>query len=195
MHMTNLPNSPATPSSRRTRTRLALCAGVVALAGTSLLVGATPGLASAASLPKSLAKFAHCPVDVTNVQLCLFSSTTSTTFQIGSTVVSSTSPATISLGVGFDQSGQPVTCSPMTARRPSSRRRYLFPGACSVSPALLTAAPRSHRNSPERGPAYVEPRQLAAGTGPGLMLPIDVLVSTPTGLLGPTALSLTPPIP
>jgi len=80
--------------------------GVAALAGASLVGPMTAGVARAATLPPSLEKFAHCPLNVTGVSLCLFSKTSSTTFEIGSTTVSSKKPATISLGVIFGPTGQ-----------------------------------------------------------------------------------------
>jgi hypothetical protein len=185
--MTNSSTSRVGRSSfGRTRTRLALCAGVVALAGTSLLIGATPGSAKAATLPKNLAKFAHCPVDVKKVKLCLFSSTTSTTFQIGSTVVSSTSPATISLGVEFDKSGQPIAVLPDDGTQALQSPAINLPGGLLGIPGVPDGGVLAVTVTPQAvGVPTLSLFNLLQGTGPGLTLPIDVLVSTPTGLLGP----------
>ena len=77
-------------------------------------------------LPPSLAEFANCPVGVPGVATCLYSSTTSTTFEIGSTTITSSAPTTLSLGLSYTKSDQPVAVLPTTGPRPFSRRPFPF---------------------------------------------------------------------
>lgn len=103
-------------NSRMSSLRAALGAArtqpIVGRLGTSLVVAAlavvaaAPGTASAASqgsLPASLARFSHCPVSNPRVTVCLAASVQGT-FQINSTTLSTTTPATISLGLIQTQS-------------------------------------------------------------------------------------------
>src|ERR1700734_3453380 len=79
-----------------------------ALVAASLVVIAIPGAANAASsaaFPANLKKFANCPVDNPAVTLCLYSKVSSTTFDIGSTDLTSTAVSTVSFGVFFSQTG------------------------------------------------------------------------------------------
>lgn len=171
--------------ARRTRIRLATWAGAAALAGASLLVAVTPGVARAATLPPNLAKFANCPVKDLKITLCLYSKTTSTTFEIGSTTVSTTSATKVSLGLIQDGSvftavlpdnGTPALVSPSV---PLPGGLLGIPGAPAGGPLAVDVTPQLV------GVPTVNLFNLLDADGPGLALPIDVLVSTPTGLLGP----------
>jgi hypothetical protein len=159
-------------------------APVAALAAVPFLVATPPAQAHAATLPSSLAEFAHCPVDVKAVATCLFSSTTGTTFQIGSTTVSSTSPTTVSLGLVNTAPGQLTAVLPDDGTPALSSPAIALPGgltgvsglgsgdlAVSVTPQLVELPTINLGN-------------LLLAKGPGLTLPIDVLVSTPSGALG-----------
>ncbi len=173
----------ARPGTTRGR-RLAACLGVAALAGASLVGPMTAGVARAATLPPSLEKFAHCPLNVTGVSLCLFSKTSSTTFEIGSTTVSSKKPATISLGVIFGPTGQIQVVLPDDGTPALQSPAIPLPGGLTGIPGAgggvlaVTATPQMV------GVPTLSLSNLLTGSGPGLTLPIDVLVSTPTGLLG-----------
>jgi hypothetical protein len=169
------------------RRRRATYAGTVALVGTLLFVTGNAAPAAArppGTLPADLTQFAHCPVNVKGVGACLFSSTTSTTFQIGSTTVSSTSPTSVSLGIISTASGQVTAVLPDDGTSALQSPAIALPGgltgisgldggslAVSVTPQLV-------------GVPTVSLANLLGGNGPGLVLPIDVLVSTPSGALG-----------
>jgi hypothetical protein len=135
-------------------------------------------------LPPSLAKFANCPVDVTGVATCLYSSTTSTTFEIGSTTITSSAPTILSLGLSYTKSGQPVAVLPDNGTQALQSPAVPVPGGLTGIGELgggelaVTATPQLV------GLPTVNLANLLGGHGPGLTLPIDVLISTPTGLLG-----------
>ncbi|HEY7948508.1 MAG TPA: hypothetical protein VID75_12595, partial [Acidimicrobiales bacterium] len=169
-------------SNRVKASRPSLAASMAA-AGAVISLLVMPGAAGARTLPSSLADFAHCPVDVKGVATCLFSSTTSTTFQIGSTTVTSTSPTTLSLGLSYTKSGQAVVVLPTDGTQALQAPAIALPGgltglglgggelAVTVTPQLVGLPTASLVN-------------LLGAHGPGLALPIDVLVSTPSGVLG-----------
>ncbi len=164
-------------------------AAAVAFLGVSLLVlaGGTAGATSAppGGVPSDLTDFAHCPVNVTAVATCLFSSTTSTTFEIGSTTVTSSSPTTLSLGLKYTKSGQPVVVLPDDGTQALQSPAIPVPGGVTGLPGL-GGGPLAVTVTPQLlGRPSVNLGNLLVGTGPGLTLPIDVLVGTPTGLLGP----------
>lgn len=186
----NPSSSSAPPSSRtrstRARRSLAACVGVAMLASASLLVALTPVSARAATpLPGNLAKFAHCPVNVKGVTLCLYSRTTSTTFQIGSTTVTSTKPSTVSLGVIFSKSGQIHVVLPDDGTSALQSPAIPLPGGLAGVPGLGTGELKVTVTPQLVGLPSLSLVNLLAASGPGLTLPIDVLVSTPTGALGP----------
>ncbi len=170
----------------RGRRRLPACAGAVSLAGVSLFMAFTPGVAAAKSkgLPASLAKFAHCPVNAPGVATCLYSSTTSTTFDIGSTTVTSSSPTTLSLGLSYI-SDQAVAVLPTDGTQALQSPAIPLPGGLTGISGLdggdlaVTVTPQLV------GLPTVDLGNLLNASAPGLTLPLDVLVSTPTGLLGP----------
>jgi hypothetical protein len=150
-------------------------------------VALSPGVASAASkpVPAHLADFANCPVNVKAVATCLFSSTTSTTFEIGSTTVTSKSPTTLSLGLRYTKTGQPVVVLPTNGTSALQSPAIPLSGGLTGISGLgggelaVTVTPQLV------GLPTVNLGNLLNASAPGLTLPIDVLVSTPTGLLGP----------
>ena len=152
------------------------------------LVAASSGAAGVKSeqtgLPPNLAEFANCPVNVAAVATCLYSSTTSTTFEIGSTTITSSAPTTVSLGLSYTKSGQPVVVLPDNGTQALQSPAVPVPGGLTGIGALgggelaVTATPQLV------GLPTVSLANLLGGNGPGLTLPIDVLISTPTGLLG-----------
>jgi hypothetical protein len=182
------PSNSGSLFSRRRPTRgrhgFAAWAGAGMLGCASLLVALTPGSAQAAGLPPSLAQFANCPVNVKHVSLCLYSTTTSTTFQIGSTVVPSTQPTTVSLGLIQSKSGIEVVL-PDNGTQALQAPAIPLPGGLLGIPGLgggllsVTVTPQLV------GLPSLSLANLLSGSGPGLTLPIDVLLSTPLGILGP----------
>ena len=98
---------------------------LMVIVSVAFLVAGSSGPAGAKSkptdVPPSLAKFANCPVNVASVATCLYSSTTSTTFEIGSTTITSSAPTTLSLGLSCTKSGRPVVVLPDNGPRPFSR--------------------------------------------------------------------------
>jgi hypothetical protein len=150
-------------------------------------VVATPGSVSARApraLPPSLAQFAHCPVDVKGVGACLFSSTTSTTFQIGSTTVTTTSPTTVSLGLISTPSGEVTAVLPDDGTPALQASAILLPGGLTGISGLDSGSLAVSVTPQLVGLPVVDLAGLLSGKGPGLTLPLDVLVSTPSGVLG-----------
>jgi hypothetical protein len=164
-------------------------AALMVIASGTFLVAASTGPAGAQSkqtdLSPSLAQFANCPVNVAAVATCLYSSTTSTTFEIGSTTITSSAPTTLSLGLKYTKSGQPVVVLPDNGTQALQSPAVPVPGGLTgIGPLgggvlAVTATPQLV------GLPTVSLANLLGGNGPGLTLPIDVLISTPTGLLGP----------
>lgn len=167
--------------------RFTACAALFSLVGIALLGALAPGRATAQStvLPPNLQKFAHCPVGVAKVATCLFSSTTSTTFTIGSTTVTSSKPTTLSLGLRYTSNGQAVVVLPDDGSPALQAPAIPLPGGLTGIPGLdggvlaVTVTPQLV------GLPSVNLGFLLTGKAPGLTLPIDVLISTPTGILGP----------
>jgi len=158
----------------------------VALASASLLVVATSGSAAARArtLPPSLAPFAHCPVDVKGVGACLFSSTTSTTFQIGSTTVTATGPTTVSLGLISAPSGVVTAVLPDDGTSALQASAIPLPGGLTGISGLDSGSLAVSVTPQLVGLPVVNLGSLLSGKGPGLTLPLDILVSTPSGVLG-----------
>jgi hypothetical protein len=186
--------SNAGSRSPRSRRRLATQGAMAALTGAALLVALAPGAQGAGGqaggprratgLPARLAKFAHCPVDAKAVSLCLFSSTDKTTFQIGSTTVTSRKPATVSLGVIFKPSGKLTVVLPDDGSAALQSPPIPLPGGLLGIPGL--GGPNQVTVTPQLvGLPTLSLNNLVGAKGTGLRLPIDVLVSTPTGVLGP----------
>jgi hypothetical protein len=171
-------------STARRRRRLATLASAAVLAATAVFVTGTPGSAGAKGLPSILADFVHCPVKVKHVATCLFSSTTSTTFDIGSTTVTSTSPTTISFGLSYSKSGQPTVVLPVDGSQALQSPAIPLPGGLTGIPGQ-DSGPLEVTATPQLvGLPTANLADLLSASGPGLTLPLDVLVSTPTGILG-----------
>lgn len=171
-------------SSGRDLRRLATLASTAALLATALFVTGASGSAGAKGLPSILADFAHCPVNVKHVATCLFSSTTSTTFDIGSTTVTSTSPTTISLGLSYSKSGQPTVVLPDDGSQALQSPAIPLPGGLTGIPGQ-DSGPLEVTATPQLvGLPTANLANLLSASGPGLTLPLDVLVSTPSGILG-----------
>jgi hypothetical protein len=169
--------------------RLVASAAAVALAAVSLVLIATPGAASAArpsgSLPANLAKFADCPVDNPAVTLCLYSKTSSTTFDIGSTTLTSTAPSTVSFGVSFSPTGVPTVVLPDDGSQALQSPAIPLPGGLIGIPGAPDGGALAVNVTPQLvGLPTLSLNNLLTGAGPGLTLPIDVLVSNSSGLLG-----------
>lgn len=144
----------------------------------------TPGSATAASLPAGLAKFAHCPVNDPKVTLCLYSKTTSTNFEIGSTTVTTTSPTTLCVGVTFNRSDHATVVLPDDSSAARQAPATPIPGGLLGIPRVdggvqqLTATPQLVGFPP------LSPGNLLRIKGAGQTLPIDVLVSGYAGSCG-----------
>jgi hypothetical protein len=177
--MRNPTNTRSIP--RVARVRLATMTGVVALVTTLVAAvtagSATAGSATAAALPAGLAKFANCPVNNPKVTLCLYSKTTSTTFEIGSTTVTTKSPTTVSFGVAFKKSGQATVFLPDNGSQALQSPATPIPGGLLGIPGLdggvlqVTATPQLI------GSPTFSLTDLLTRKGAGLTLPIDVLVT------------------
>jgi hypothetical protein len=163
-------------------------AALMVIASGTFLVAASTGPAGAQSkqtdLSPSLAQFANCPVNVAAVATCLYSSTTSTTFEIGSTTITSSAPTTISLGLRYTKSGQPVVVLPDNGTQALQSPAVPVPGGLTGIGSLGGGALAVTATPQLVGVPTVNLANLLGGQGPGLTLPIDVLISTPTGLLG-----------
>jgi hypothetical protein len=183
---------------RRSRTVPALAATAMATAAALFAVVPAPPASGAGPrpLPADLAEFAHCPVDVKGVATCLFSSTSSTTFDIGSTVVSSTTPTTISLGLVKLKSGGVTAVLPDDGSQALQTQPIPLPGGLLGVPGVGTGDLAVSVTPQLVGTPTVDLDNLIGGSGPGLSMPLDVLVSTPSGLLGSdcTIASSTTPI-
>jgi hypothetical protein len=161
--------------------------GALSLVTMSLFVALTPGSVGATpqTVPADLAAFANCPVNVKGVATCLYSSTTSTKFEIGSTTVTSSSPTTLSLGLRYTKTGQPVAVLPTNGTAALQSPAIPLSGGLTGISGLGGGALAVTVTPQLVGVPAVNLGNLLSGSAPGLTLPIDVLVSTPTGLLGP----------
>jgi hypothetical protein len=161
---------------------------VITIACGAFPVLAPSGLAGAESrstaFAPSLTQFGNCPVDVARLATCLYSSTTSTTFEIGSTTITSSAPTTLSLGLRYSKSGQPVVVLPDNGTQALQSPAVPVPGGLTGIGALGGGALAVTATPQLVGLPTVNLANLLGGNGPGLTLPIDVLISTPTGLLG-----------
>jgi hypothetical protein len=158
-------------------------AGGALVAASSLVLLAPP--AGAASLPANLAKFANCPVDNPAVVLCLYSATTSTTFVIGSTTVTSTAPTKVSLGLSVNAEDQVTVYLPDNGTQAVSSPAVPLPGGLLGIPGAPDSGPLEVTVTPQLvGTPAVNLVNLLSRSGPGFTMPIDVLVSSSTGLLG-----------
>ena len=167
--------------------RLAKYAGVLSIVGALILVGSTPSFAKSGKstvLRSELAKFADCPTNVAHVATCLYSSTTSTTFEIDSTTVSSTSPTTLSFGIEYTTSGAPIVVLPDNGTPAMQAPAIPVPGGLSGISLLGSGELAVTATAQLVGLPTMNLGALLTGKGPGLTLPVDVLLGTPTGLLG-----------
>jgi hypothetical protein len=160
------------------------------IAGGSLVVACSvvllaPQPAGAASLPAGLAKFANCPVDNPSVSVCLYSATSSTTFVIGSTTLTSTAPTTVSLGVSFNAQGQPTVVLPDNGTQAITSPAIPLPGGLLGIPGAPDSGPLQVTVTPQlAGMPLVSLGNLLTRNGAAFTLPIDVLISNSSGLLG-----------
>jgi hypothetical protein len=177
------------PSSPRRVGIMACLTALTVIAGGALLVAGSSGAGGAESTPAvftpNVAQFANCPVNVAGLATCLYSSTTSTTFEIGSTTITSSAPTTLSLGLRYSKSGQPIVVLPDNGTQALQSPAVPVPGGFTVIGALGGGALAVTATPQLVGLPTVSLANLLGGNGPGLILPIDVLISTPTGLLGP----------
>jgi hypothetical protein len=156
-----------------------------ALVAASSIVLLAPQPAGAASLPANLAKFANCPIDNPQVAVCLYSATTSTTFVIGSTTLKSTAPTKVSLGLSFNAQGQPQVVLPDNGTQAVVSQPVPLPGGLLGIPGGPSTGPLAVTVTPQlAGEPLVSLANLLGRQGPGFTLPIDVLVSNSSGLLG-----------
>jgi hypothetical protein len=171
-------------STRTARLRASASAGGLAVAVASLFVIATPGPAGAASLPGNLQKFANCPIDNPAVTTCLYSTTTSTTFEIGSTTVTSTSPTTLQMGV-ISTPTEEVAVLPDNGTQALQSPALPLPGGLLGIPGAPDGGALAVTATPQIvGLPVLNLLKLVEGKGTGLTLPMDVLVGSSTGLLG-----------
>jgi hypothetical protein len=154
------------------------------LMGALVLVGSSPAYGSAKALPSYLAKFRNCPINVAQVATCLFSSTTSTTFEIGSTTVSSKSPTTLSFGIRYTSSGAPIVVLPDNGTPAMHAPAIPVPGGLTGVSSLGTGELAVTATAQLVGLPKMNLAALLTGNGPGLTLPVDVLLGTPSGALG-----------
>ena len=175
-------------SGRRSRSSWSiLLAATLPLISVCLLTGFSPDPACATSntLPPALKPFVNCPVNVKGVATCLLSSTTSTTFTIGSATVTSSRPTTLSLGLKYTSTGQPVVVLPTNGTQALQSPAIPLPGGLiglpghDGGPIAVTVTPQLV------GKPHLNLGNLFDGKAPGLTLPIDVLVSATAGALGP----------
>jgi hypothetical protein len=151
----------------------------------SVLVAMTTQPAGAATLPPFLQKFANCPINVKSVSVCLYSATTSTTFVIGSTTVTSTAPTTISLGVGFNAQDQPQVVLPDNGTQALVSPAIDLPGGLLGVPGAPDTGPLQVTVTPQLvGTPSVNLGNLLTAKGVGFSMPLDVLISNSTGVLG-----------
>jgi hypothetical protein len=151
----------------------------------SLLVSVAAQPAGAASLPANLAKFANCPLDNPAVSVCLYSSTSSTTFDIGSTTLTSKSPTTISLGLAFNAEDQAIAVLPDNGTQALNASPIPLPGGLLGIPGGPSSGPLAVTVTPQMvGLPGVNLGAILAKNGAGFTFPIDVLISNSSGLLG-----------
>jgi hypothetical protein len=195
MRLTN--RSGLRSMARIIRFRLVASAAATALVAASAVAIAAPGVASAAPFPANLAKFANCPVDNPAVTLCLYSKVTSTTFDIGSTDLTSTATSTVGFGVEFSQTGVATVVLPDNGTQALQSPAIPLPGGLLGIPGAPDGGALAVDVTPQLvGLPTLSLGALLTGQGAGLSLPIDVLVSNSSGLLGAscTIASATDPI-
>jgi hypothetical protein len=141
--------------------------------------------ATSETLPANLEKFANCPLDDPAVSVCLYSATSSTTFDIGSTTLTSTSPTTISLGLAFNAQDQAIAVLPDNGTQALNASAIPLPGGLLGIPGAPDSGPLAVTVTPQlAGLPDVNLGAILAKKGPGFTFPIDVLISNSSGLLG-----------
>jgi hypothetical protein len=165
---------------------LAVAALAVAFSATAATAATrTEKAASSGTLPANLAKFANCPLDDPAVSVCLYSATSSTTFDIGSTTLTSTSPTTISLGLAFNAEDQAIAVLPDNGTQALNASPIPLPGGLLGIPGAPTSGPLQVTVTPQMvGLPGVNLGAILAKHGAGFTFPIDVLISNSSGLLG-----------
>jgi hypothetical protein len=163
---------------------VALAPGATASAAPAAARRGAPAAARPATLPKNLLPFAHCPVGDRAVSVCLYSSMATTQFTIGSTTVSSTRPTTISLGLVIEPNGSIVAILPTDGTAALNAPSIPLPGGLLGIPGA-DAGPLAVDVKPElAGTPVLSLTNLLSRHGTGFEMPIQVLVSSPTGVLG-----------
>jgi hypothetical protein len=150
------------------------------------LVAITPSEAGAAgTLPKSLQKFANCPIDNPAVTVCLYSKVTNTTFEIGSTTVQTTAPTIVSLGLAFNAEGDPEAVLPDNGTQAVTSSPTDLPGGLLGIPGAPDGGPLAVTVTPQLvGVPQVSISALFSRQGAAFTMPIDILVGNSSGLLG-----------
>jgi hypothetical protein len=170
--------------SRRGRWRWVAAGG---LASASLLVSTTGATASALvprTLPKNLAQFAHCPVNVKSVTLCLYSSMATTQFTLGSTTVSSTAPTTLSLGLVIASNGSDQVVEPTDGTSPLVAPEIPLPNGLLGIPGTGFGPLAVNTQAQLTGAPTLSLTNLLNQEGNAFTMPIDVLVTSAIGVLG-----------
>lgn len=93
---------------RAPRHRRALALAAVTGMAAAALVTATPGMASADTLPNNLQKYANCPVENPAVNVCVYVDATNLKMTMGDFDLESSDPITLEFGISQD----PVTFRP-----------------------------------------------------------------------------------
>ena len=152
----------------------------------SLVGAASAGASSTMSraLPPALAKFAHCPVNVAAVTTCLFSSTATTQFSIGSTTVSSPNPTTVSIGLIYKSNGTIQSVLPTDGTSALNAPQIPLPnGLLGLPPPFPNVLPAN--TQPQLvGLPVLSLKALLSQKGVAFALPIQVKVTDSHGLLG-----------
>jgi hypothetical protein len=172
-----------------------MVAGAVVMAGSIVAAAGTPAVAAGKKFPPGMSNFTHCPVHVKGVATCLFSSTTNTTFEIGSTTVTSTEPTTISLGLKYLKDGTPVVVLPTDGSQALQAPAIPLPGGLTGIPGA-DSGPLAVTATPQLvGLPTADLNALLGANGTGLSMPIDVLVGNSTGVLGSDCTIASPATP
>jgi len=154
-----------------------------------------PGTAHASGLPANLQIFANCPIDNPAVTLCVASETKKTTFEIGSTTVTSTSPTSLSLGIGFNSSGQAISYLPDNGTPALQSPAIPLPGGLLGIPGAPGGGALAVTVTPQLvGTPVLSLAALLSGKGVGLQLPIDIAVNNTLIGSGCTIASATDPV-
>lgn len=170
-----MPKSPGRQIPRRRAPLGAVIGGAALIVSAALGASAgTAGAQSAATLPKALAQYAHCPVDNPKVTACVHGSLTSGTFTIGSTTLNINQAEGINLGLEPQPNGTLKVVPPDdgTAVLKGAPVPVSILGLPSLpSPLNITATPTLIHL-----PTF-NVTALATGSGPAIRLPLDVSIN------------------